>query len=293
MGMISGVCRHPSTGAPGAYRVFASDYYTGELFGFADSDPVTGAYSIPVPDNARVRTVRVNAPLVEAGSNLMLGLPMTGTGGVFDELVGGHGVSAYNVEQAADGSAPGGRCAVFDAPDKHLQVGYDPRLVFSGPFEVGFKLKFSTLAAGEIFAWSSGYGIVICNSSGVVSFVGDDWASGAIGTAAVGDWHQYTVSRDAAGMVRKFFDGDLIDATESAGTTYGFDAGSGFLGIGRWPGDSTTTLRASMAGFYMADRAIHTASFTPSAEIPDGVYYSLGAPFEASEIADYIETLAF
>lgn len=293
MGAISGICRHPTTNVPGAYRVFASDYQTGELYGVADSDPVTGAYSIPVPDNTRVRVVRVNAPLEVSGSSLVLGLPMDGTGGVFEELVGGVGVSAYSVEQAADGDFPAGRCAVFDANGKYLEIGYDPSLIFPGPFTFGTWLEFISLASGWIFCWGEGVGALLCNSSGTVSYVGDDFANGPIATVGAGELHHYLVSRDEAGIVRKFFDGVLVAADESSGVQVGFAAPGEWLGIGRWPGESTTTLRAKMAGFFMADQALYTDDFVPPVEIPAAAIYSLGEPFAASEVADYIETLAF
>ena len=293
MGAISGICRHPTTNVPGAYRVFASDYQTGELYGMADSDPVTGAYSISVPDNARVRVVRVNAPLEVSGSSLVLGLPMDGTGGVFDEIVGGHGVSAYNVEQTADAGFPGGQCAVFDADGKYLEIGYDPRLIFPGAFTFGLWLEFISLTNGTIFLWGDGVGALICDSAGTVTYVGDDFANGPMATVATGELHHYLVSRDEAGIVRKFFDGALVAADESSGVAVGFVAPGEWLGIGRWPGDSTTTLRAKMAGFFMADQALYTDDFVPPVEIPAAAIYSLGQPFAASEVADYIETLAF
>ncbi len=293
MGAISGVCRHPTTGVPGAYRVFASDYYTAQPYGQADSDPVTGEYSIPVPDNARVRVVRVNAPLVEDGSSIVLGLPMDGTGGTFEEIAGGHDVVPWNVLQIADATAPGGRCAVFDANNKSIDIGWSSRLIFPGAFTVGVWLQFISLTNATVFDWSEGAGSIICDTAGNVSYAGDYIAGGLIATVGTGVWRHFAVTRDDDGIVRKFFDGEMTASGESYGGLVGFSSDMGNLGIGRNPVDEHATLRAKMAGFFFADRALWTDDFTPPEDIPAAAIYTLGEPFAASEVADYIETIAF
>lgn len=290
MATVSGVCRHPTTLVPGAYQVFAHDYFTGALLGSAISDATTGAYSIDVPAGSRVRVVRVNAPLVSVGSSLVLGMPMDGSGGVFDEIVGDHGLTAFFVEQAAVAGSPAGSAAVFDSNNDWLQLGSDPRLVFTGEFEAGFWVLHDSATSGEYFFWGGvNQGGIAFSSSGEVTWFGIDGNSGSLGVYTVGEWSHIVMSRDSAGTVRGFRDGVVVSQVdESNPGTIGNASGDASLGIGRWPGATSTTFRGKMSGFYMANAALHTADFTPGVVIPDASIYQVDAPFAAGEVIDNV-----
>lgn len=290
MATVSGICRHPETGVVGAYQVFAHDYYTGALLGSAISDATTGAYSITVPDGARVRVVRVNASLVVAGSALVLGLPMDGVGGTFEELAGGHSLSAYSVEQAVVAGSPAGSATIFDSNADYLSLGADPRLAFPGEFEFGFNVLHDSMTTGDYFFWSSGGnpGGISFTAAGALEWYGIDGQSGQFGTYTAGQWFSVTLSRDASGVIRAFKGGVIGHQVASNEGTFGNASGSALLTIGRWPGASSTAFRGKMSGFYMANRALHVAPFTPVAGIPDASIYVAGTPFAASEQIDYV-----
>lgn len=288
MAVISGVAKHPGTQVPGAYQIFVSDYYTGELIAKAVSDPTTGAYAIDVPGGTVVRVTRVNAGFVAGGDSLVFGLPMTGSGGAFEELVGGYNVSPYYVQQSAVAGSPDGVAAIFNADTKYIEIEGDARLRFLGPFSMGFKVVHDTLTLGYYCAWY-GEASLACSSSGEATLSlpssGDQLS---LGTATAGVWDEVLITRDDAGVMRSFRAGVQQDEIVYSLPFGGNEWGSALLTIGRHPAESTTTFRGKMSSFFMADAAIHTADYTPSPGIPETTLQVLDVPFAASEIIDYV-----
>ena len=287
MAVISGVAKHPATQVPGAYQIFANDYFTGELLGKAVSDATTGAYAIDVPSGSVVRVTRVNAGFVAGGDALVFGLPMTGSGGAFEELIGGYNVNAYYVQQSAVAGSPDGAAAVFNANNKYIEIEVDARLRFLGPFSMGFKVVQDTLTLGYYCAWY-GEASLACSSSGAATLSLPSGDQLSLGTATAGVWDEVLITRDDAGVMRSFRAGVQQDEIVYSLPFGGNEWGSALLTIGRHPAESTTTFRGKMSGFFIADAAIHTADYTPVAGMPDTTLQVLDVPFAASEIIDYV-----
>lgn len=290
MPMISGECRDVY-GEPVMSVVRAYYYATGALAGQAISDPVTGAYAIPVQTTDKCFVVRHNAVVTPGDfhwDNVLLALKMNGADGsttFTDEK--GHTATVTNATISTAWSHAGGSSGYFNGTNAKVSFSGADLALGTADFDVEAVVKLDPTQAeyAVVFGQAFDTGVVLYvnhlgNAGKCLLYVAGASIYGS--TPILDNTPRHIRISRIDGFVRLFLDG----AIEASGTMAGNCTNTTF-GIGKDSGGDFA--KGYIDDFRLTKGAGRSfQAFTPdTGEILTNAVV-LAAPGSAAEITDYV-----